>query len=1274
MKSRIIFLAGVGLVALAANGQRLQTDRDGEDYIKWPSSADFANYVKQWTPGQEIFPDENFFISRVKTKPVLKRNVATQIYETINDDNDKKLLFWVPMGNTNLNGVHTDALPNGLFDSEVFSTWSYVTHFGDWTSPHGWVPGGFADAAHRHGVAVTGVASIPNAALSGNWLSCLSAQGSLDVEKAGQFLLYHGVNGLGYNSEYGSASSVQPKLRDFHIALNKYMADKDPVFEIVAYDGTSDNGNIAFSERLCSTNQLNFGAKGSECSNLFINYNWNADRYISESQEYCQKLDRNMLDLYAGMNMQGGCKTATEWIRHQTVNYSIGLWGAHDFNYLWAPRSKNGSSDINKQRTYQTNLEWWFTNGKRNPAQQVEVYEEKSLAVTDKWFGMSRFMSARTTLGWDLASEPFISYFNLGNGRFFNYEGERQNDNGWYNIGVQDYMPTWRFWFADKFIGKTPQDVPVEGLDAEFTWDDAYFGGSSLKVFGSSASEYLHLFKTSFKLERNDVITVRYKLLSGKANLNLALSTENAETTVVREDRFKVFTTEQEADDSKWIEAKFTVSGPIATDFQVNPLAMIALHFTEAENLEVLLGEISIKRGSYATPAAPRIKRTKVLNYNYAGVDAKVVFEMPNNKPVEEVCYNSDVNTSIFKLWAQQEGEEPVLMGATTSWAGICFAIPMNAEGSKKLRLGVQAVAMDRASASEIAWSEYEAAGDYTTSEAITISKSTIKPGEEFEIAFVDPAHAAANWQVINRAGTVVAENNGTSIVLPEGVQELGSYDVKVGETLYPYYFLVSAWDKGALPEITRLTVNDLEPVGEEVIIEPASDVILGYEGRAADGESSRGIEIEERFVGAKCSDLGIENYKSFGAAAWVNMRYPSAASSLFQVENRAGAWPNNNWGWCWFGVSPEGVLSVRFRGSSQEMGYYYDNVVIPETWTHVAFSFEYMESKFRFRLFVNGIEQIPTLYGSAAGGGGVPTGSDMNRGEDGKYDLWINNRYPIASSDWLTWGGGRGSEPAYNNGTVDHMVVWDGPITEADAKAAMAGYDETKLPENVLAFWSFEGETDVRERTETVNGKDILFTDFGFFSKGQKTDAMVINFALENTGAEGQAMQSSVAPVFSAGCPTLEGAAYKVTTVPTWTAKRGVVSEAAGNDREGKATVTYAKEGDYNVTLKLENALGSHTMTYPVLVAKESHAINGVEAEEAVAVYTTESSVVVEFPEAGDYTVAVFNIEGKLAAKRSQNVEAGQAMNVKLNANGVYMVAIEKDGRTLRTVKLIKK
>ena len=55
---------------------------------------------------------------------------------------------------------------------------------------------------------------------------------------------------------------------------------------------------------------------------------------------------------------------------------------------------------------------------------------------------MSTWMTAKSTLSWNLAEEPFISYFNLGNGKFFNWKGERKNNNSWYNIGVQDYLPT----------------------------------------------------------------------------------------------------------------------------------------------------------------------------------------------------------------------------------------------------------------------------------------------------------------------------------------------------------------------------------------------------------------------------------------------------------------------------------------------------------------------------------------------------------------------------------------------------------------------------------------------------------------------------------------------------------------------------------------------------------------------------------------------------------------------------------------------------------------
>lgn len=80
-----------------------------------------------------------------------------------------------------------------------------------------------------------------------------------------------------------------------------------------------------------------------------------------------------------------------------------------------------------------------------------------------------------------------------------------------------------------------------------FTYDDAYAGGSCLRLFGSVDNEYLHLFKTEFALSAGDVITVRYKLVGGQADVNLALSAKGDEQTILRESGFKVLTVADEA-------------------------------------------------------------------------------------------------------------------------------------------------------------------------------------------------------------------------------------------------------------------------------------------------------------------------------------------------------------------------------------------------------------------------------------------------------------------------------------------------------------------------------------------------------------------------------------------------------------------------------------------------------------------------------------------------------------------------------------------------------
>lgn len=167
-------------------------------------------------------------------------------------------------------------------------------------------------------------------------------------------------------------------------------------------------------------------------------------------------------------------------------------------------------------------------------------------------------------------------------------------------------------------------------------------------------NEYLHLFKTEFALSAGDVITVRYKLVGGQADVNLALSAKGDEQTILRESGFKVLTVADEADDEVWVEKTFKVSGALAM-LAGKEIAMIALHFENAKNLDLYLGEFSITRGAMPTPAAPEIKIAKVLASHYKGVDGKVIFNMDNDKLPGEPVYNLDVNASMFKLYAQQK-------------------------------------------------------------------------------------------------------------------------------------------------------------------------------------------------------------------------------------------------------------------------------------------------------------------------------------------------------------------------------------------------------------------------------------------------------------------------------------------------------------------------------------------------------------------------------------------------------------------------------------------
>ena len=1311
MKRQLLFLSAAAFMTAGVSAQQLRGPESETDtrepYVVWPQSYSLDQYINDWVPGQPMtktyasaraaksgtWEDEEFFTSRVKLRPLIS-NTATQIDESLIGSRDKKLLFWVPCG-VSTGYFQTGALPNGVFDSEVFSTWSYVTHYGNWTSPYGWVPGGFADAAHKHGVLVSGVASIPWAASSGDWHTCMAGMANIatsdgGVEKVGKFLRYHGVDGLGYNSEFSSGGSFMPGLRTLHGGLVKYMKEKGQAgFENPWYGITTDAGSINYGEGLLSSYYQNFGYSDEPRTIFFTNYNWNSSTYFSADKAAFEATKRDTRDLYMGMNMQGGCKSTTEWLAHaeggQAQDYSIGLWGEHSKNMLFPARVSAGGSDILKQQGYQKVLEQWFTNGKRNPAYRMEIDQSGSLGVSDVFQGMSRFMNARSAYGWNLADEPFITYFSLGNGNCYRLNGDVAYSSEWYNIGMQDYTPTWRWWWSTKMLGKDEADIPANSMSAEFSWDDAWNGGSSLKISGSTAAgetQYLHLFKTQFNVKNNDIITIRYKILKGNGDINFVYSKVGSETTEVTPDRTSIHKVGKDFFYDEWNVVEFKVASRGSAALSAGDWALLGLKFANAQNLEVLIGEMSIKRGTSNTPQMPEIRTAKILSDVVSGFDAKLIWSMPNSAAAGDPVYNTDVNTSYYELWAQVQGDEPQFMGATTSWAGLMFKIK-NPKHGNRVRLGVQAVSLDHKSKSGISWtSDYLTAPAHEVSEEVAIDKTCIKPGEEFRIWFVDDLHENATLSLYNTKGEKVASNNGASRELVATLNEVGAYDLVANEgaateTRYSCYAQVSDFSVGRLPEIETLTFNGENAETADVTFGVGTEFKAGYTGRSADGSGSRAIANDYKVFGCPVKELKLGENKSFSVSYWVRPTFYPATGQLnmFGIEDRTGTWPENNWGFFWSEVNSDGSVSAfTKRGNSANTAeYQYDyasTTAIPVgAWTHVTIVFDYDSSNaLLMKLYLNGVYQVPTRTGM---------GGD-NKSEDNVIDgipVRGPNRSTMRDGMWMHIYGGRGSAPGSPNASLDDVIIWDGAVDETDIAKAMVGLDAENLPSNVKAYWDFEDEPqDNITETRLVNGKAATVVHNGrFMSKGQIKDAPFGVFDLLKSTLEGQSVQTNVSPLYDAGCPYVKGTGFKVETKPSWSTRQATISNANGNDTEGEATVVYGAPGTKTLTLTLENSWGKDVKSYPEI---DFTAIDGVAADAAdgIEAYTINKTLFVKFAEEGNYEVNVYNMSGMLVGRDARNINAGEVMHITIGQAGVYVIQIQKDGKEVRSLKVVNK
>ena len=1248
--NKITLLACALMSCTLANAQRTPTHPLD---IKDANYDQLSYYFDRWTPGTQpegvTRMDDEFFISRVKPR---KRITDFDYQANSEADPKRKMCLWVPLDDPT---SKWKALPRYCFEGDNFSLWSYIDIHGNWTAPWMRVSAGLSDVAHKNGVKVGCVMSI-------GWLAriVLNGWGSSNhslvlkkfTEKDGQghfrnskklveLMKYYGIDGLGVNSEFTASQRDMNTLIAFFEDCHKKAKEIDWEFQLHWYDGTNDNGAVTFDRGLGYHNEKMFGAKDHEVTDMmFANYNWHSGT-LSATERTAETLGRSSYDYYAGFDIQGRALKNGNWRSLKNSKISIGFWGAHSQSLIHQSATDNGTSDIAIQKAYLLKQELIFSGGHRNPAARPEISTSSTLANASlkNFHGLATFLTAKSTIN----ELPFVTRFNLGNGLSFRNEGKVTFNHKWYNLNTQDFMPTWRWWITDR--NDQAGELMVRDLiNAELTFDDAYFGGSCLSLHGKTEFSRVKLFKTLLSVDGKDKISLTYKVMNGtesKAKIFVSLKDNVTD--------YKEIALPNAPKEGEWttFEKELSALG-INSSSQIAMIGLVVEGTTE--NYDLHIGELAVRNPQTAhTPIQPNIEETEIIRGQYNTVDFKLRYA---SKPETngKKYYNEDVDTWYYEIYYQQKGQNEMLLTATTSWAAYVVDAPIAKEGEREARFGVRAVAADGKTKSDINWTEFKTIPYDSPKTDVVIDKAVVKPNEEFTLKFEDYLiDAAKEWKLLNSAtGAVVySTSNATSITTK--LDEVGSYDLVLTDAKGQKHITcgkvqITPVETGAVPQITNITAD-------KTTVEAGKNVTYSATATEGSGKVSRGLVIADPNMFMMPAELQTGN--SYTYALWVKadkFAHDKDGTNLISKNTVKDGWPHNNWGDLWVQIRPEWKGHMANEVAFNTMGWEDHNDPNPNVmtkehpmavgvWYHLAVTHN-----------DNGLHEM-FVNGKKVASGHQPVSKRReNRGGT------VNASFPAN-----IFIGGGGVYKSGFNGCVDEIQIWNKPLTEAEIQVAMKGYKENEVPEGLQGYFTFEN----------MNA-DGTFPNLG---KGgaDKTGSLVqlVGSGGENTSTASYDSQHADNNVL--GYPGIEGT-LEVTPTYTWTLEGATTPNVEG----ATPTVTYTNAGKVGATLTLSNRWGEATFTKAELVeVTASTGINGVENGVAFEAFPNPfvESVNLRFAEGGTYTLNVLNANGVLVQSNLLTTAAGEVTNVSVTgAKGLYILQIVKNGKTYKTIKLVKK
>ena len=1267
MKRQLLSFAA----ALFAVGAMAQSFPSHDKYVDDGRPDGIVAALDAWEPGKPwngngAYVDENFWISRVPLKDRFRP--GDQANDNLDDSNNKKFCWMAPTGEMS---KKWGALPRYNFDADNFNMWQYVDIHSNWTNGFWRVPGAFNDVAHKNGVK-TGCTyfidwgtGINQQSEPGKTLYELATPGTNSYgdkykysRKLIQFLKYYGIDGLCFNPEGYWGLVVYSRFIPFLAECHKIAEELNHPFHVDWYAYVSDQGGLSDNGcRLDDKNDTWFHNTSTDqpvTDVYFLNYNW-SEEDLSVSAATAKSLGRSTFDVYAGFDMQGrgyGKYGNAGWSALMRQPVSVVVWGAHDRNQLYISSTEGGQSDYAVQNEYQKKQEMLFSGGNRNVLNLPPLTDANvgsSYSDLKNWHGYATAVIERSTLD----ELPFVTRLNLGNGRFFNKEGVTTWDHKWYNYGMQDLLPTWRWW-VDNGDGKS---VPADAVALDFTYDDAWFAGSCLKIHGATKRSDVRLFATKWNVaSADDEFRLVFKPKASELNLELMVAKQNSESNFV----YVPVAGDIKAGEWNEVVIKASEAGLKAGD--VIGCVGLSVKDTNAA-YEVLLGEFAFVPAAFnEQPLTPTITHAEVMKRYYNRADIKVVFNMPTpaSRPAEyDGCpvYNEEVGAWYYEIYVKQ-GDVETLLTTTTSWAAYVVDATLIPKVDK-LQIGVRAVGKDGRAMSDIVWSE-ELEEPLTMIETLTIDKGVIKPGEEFTIGFEDPNHAVSNIKIYNAlTNELLASANGV-LTMTTSLPEVGSYDVEVttkDKTLMNRsLILVTPEETGRLPQVNGITSDVTEVTSGNTEVNFTADIATGTEYNGAPCSVSQSLYMSEPYQFTVDAAV-MSEYTNTSFALWFKVEkfeHASLGTLLMTKVNRnyGGTWTENVWGEMWTAIRPAGY------GSEGNMNYAtkQENELSLSVDAPAAGAPNYQHNH-DFDIVSNGYTLMPGVWYHVCA---VKSGKDVKLYLNGKLIVDGTSR-GVGPKNWngaKFYVGGSMENLASLTGWVDEVQIWSKALSESEVREAMKGY--RIAPANLEGYFTFE-------ETKTDSEGYIYFPNTG---RNTSVTGGYMTTGKEEGGKTTDYKQNQFTTAL--GVPMLTGS-YPV----TYESSKWLVDGARLNASTAtSANVTYnSGAGKYPITLVASNSWGSTTKTITDFITVTS--IENVAGEAGYMVYPKpfEGTANVLFAEDGLFEVAVFAADGKVVANNAFEVRAGEVREVSLADadNGVYVVVILKDGVAIRSFKIKK-